>query len=979
VNGVNLMLPKRWDEIKDKLDAVLELDPAQRAAYLDEVSAADPELRQELDSLIASHEKADTDFLNILPLQPALSHTASNDRDPMIGRRLGAYEIVEQIGAGGMGEVYRAFRADDQYRKQVAIKLVRAGQDSGFVIRRFKNERQILASLDHSNIAHLLDGGTTEEGVPYFVMELIEGQPIDEYGDRQKLPTSERLKLFLQVCAAVQYAHQHLIIHRDLKPGNILVTSEGVPKLLDFGIAKILDTEAIDGDIKRTLTLFRVLTPGYASPEQVKGEPVTTASDVYSLGVVLYELLTGHSPYPVSARTPNDIADAVCEYEPEKPSTVIRRTEVRGAEASSPELAPNTVSMVRDGSPEKLSKRLRGDLDNIVLMALRKEPQRRYASVEQFAEDIRRHLENIPVIARKDTLGYRSSKFISRHKTGVAVAVVVSLALLVGMAVTLREAHIAQRRFNDVRQLANSLMFEVHDAIQDLPGSTPARKLLVDRALQYLDKLAQESSGDPSLQRELAVAYEKVGRVQGNSARASLGDSDSALKSYRKALAIREALVSSRAATTDDRVALARSCSILGRFLLALGDPSASLDLTRRAVGILETLQQTEPSNPKVLTQLQNSYDSLGDVLSSNGVSGGLGRLAEAAEIHRKAVDLGRARTRLFRQDPSVQQSLGVALVKVGDDLKKIGQRKEALDYYFQCRDIFAKLTADNPGNATQRRFLAGCYSAIGDTQAWDGDLKGSLESYQKILAIVQPLASADPRNQQAQEDMVSAYTGLGYAQGGLGLLRDAKANLAAARDLARKASESDPKFVDSRHFWAYSEVYLGYVEERSGASAEALTSYQTALSIWQPLAAAARNDVDTQLRTASTQNKIGDMLAKSGHFTDALAAYHQALNGAEGLAKANPPNEWALYVVADSFSGLGDALSDQAGKQGQSKEQKIKEARAWYERSAESWQQVHNPGAMSPGNFNCGSPKHVSAALVHCDAALATLHAKKR
>src|SRR5580704_16510147 len=386
------MLPKRWDEIKDKLDAVLELDPAQRAAYLDEVSAADPELRQELDSLIASHEKADTDFLNILPLQPALSHTASNDRDPMIGRRLGSYEIVEQIGAGGMGEVYRAYRADDQYRKQVAIKLVGGGVNSGLIVSRFRNERQILADLDHPNIARLLEGGSTEDGHPYFLMEYIQGQPLDRYCDENKLSVSERLKLFRSICSAVQYAHQKLVVHRDIKPSNILVTKEGIPKLLDFGIAKILGPDSGALAIDRTVTKFRMLTPEYASPEQWRGEAITTASDVYSLGVVLYELLTGHRPYRIADRPFDEMDRLAGEQEPERPSSAVLRVEAMVSGGQSTQRNPESVSATREGTPVKLRRRLRGDLDNIILTALRREPQRRYATVEQCSEDLRRHL-----------------------------------------------------------------------------------------------------------------------------------------------------------------------------------------------------------------------------------------------------------------------------------------------------------------------------------------------------------------------------------------------------------------------------------------------------------------------------------------------------------------------------------------------------------------------------------------------------------
>lgn len=488
-----MMTPERWSQIQEKLEVAVALEPGSRAAYLEELGAADPNLREELESLLAQ-QSGSGDFLktsamfSLRPLNPQL--------DAMIGRRLGPYQVTDLLGIGGMGEVYRAFRADDEYKKQVAIKLVRAGQDSASVFGRFKNERQILASLDHPNIARLLDGGTTNEGVPYLAMELVEGQPIDEYCDGRKLDITERLHLFTGVCAAVQYAHSRLIVHRDLKPGNILVTAEKQPKLLDFGIAKILDPGAFgDGSAAATMTLLRVLTPAYASPEQVNGEAITTASDVYSLGVILYELLSGHHPYRVTTRTPDAIARAVLEVEPEKPSSVVRRTEA-GTGLSQPEITAASVSAVREGAPDKLRKRLSGDLDNIVLMALRKEPEHRYASVEQLSEDIRRHLERLPVSACKGTLSYRASKFISRHKASVAAAAAVTITLLAGILITTREAQIArqqseiareqraraEQRFSDLRQIANSFMFEFHDSIKDLAGSTPVQALLIQRS-----------------------------------------------------------------------------------------------------------------------------------------------------------------------------------------------------------------------------------------------------------------------------------------------------------------------------------------------------------------------------------------------------------------------------------------------------------------------------------------------------------------
>ncbi len=353
------------------------------------------------------------------------------------GRLIGPYKIIRKIGHGGMGSVFLAARADDQYRKQVAIKLVKRGMDTDFIVSRFLSERQILASLDHPNIASLFDGGATADGLPYFVMEDIEGLPINEYCDTHNLSTTERLKLFSIVCAAVHYAHRKHIIHRDIKPTNILVTADGMPKLLDFGIAKILDPDLSIQTTGRTATARRLMTPGYASPEQVRGESVTTASDIYSLGVLLYELLTGHRPYHVRNRATDEIARVICEQEPEKPSTAITRIEeVHGDDGLRPiRLTPESVSKTRDGSPEKLRRRLAGDIDNIVLMAIRKEPRRRYESVEQFSEDIRRHLEGRPVRARKDTLSYRSAKFINRNRAAV-IEVALSM-LVVGLLIVL--------------------------------------------------------------------------------------------------------------------------------------------------------------------------------------------------------------------------------------------------------------------------------------------------------------------------------------------------------------------------------------------------------------------------------------------------------------------------------------------------------------------------------------------------------------
>jgi Tol biopolymer transport system component/tRNA A-37 threonylcarbamoyl transferase component Bud32 len=418
----------RWQRVKELLNGALELEPDQRAAYLDEQCAGDTSLRDELSSLLSSYDEAG-DFMDG-PREERRDPTPTAGDDLVVGMRIGPYRVIEEVGHGGMGSVYRAIRDDDAFKKQVAIKVIRRGMNHGFIHRRFRHERQILATLEHHNVARLLDGGTTDDGLPYFVMEYIVGRPIDEYCDRNHLTTRQRLDLFRQVCSAVEAAHERRIIHRDIKPGNILITVHGQPKLLDFGIAKILDPELSTQTMDPTATVMRLMTPEYASPEQIRGDEVTPATDVYSLGVLLYELLTGHKPYRLKSRSPHEIAHVICDVAPERPSTIINKTEVVTHGENPPvTVSPETVSEARSTRLDELRRTLCGDLDNIVLMAMRKEASRRYVSVADLSEDIRRYLDGHPVKARKDTVFYRFSKKLKRNRTTITAA---AIALLLG-------------------------------------------------------------------------------------------------------------------------------------------------------------------------------------------------------------------------------------------------------------------------------------------------------------------------------------------------------------------------------------------------------------------------------------------------------------------------------------------------------------------------------------------------------------------
>ncbi len=435
------MDPERWHRIDELLQAALDREPEERSRFLDAACAGDPSLRENVEKLLA----ADARCRGILDQPPRLDFdTIAPAAGDAAGDRIGPYRIEREIARGGMGVVYLASRADDAFERRVAIKVLSPGRMSASLERRFRGERQILAALEHPNIARLYEGGTTEGGRPYLVMEYVDGLRLDEYCNRERLGVRRRLEIFRKICAAVHFAHQRLVVHRDLKPSNILVDAAGEPKLLDFGIAKLLDPEALPVTVEATLTGLRPMTPGYASPEQVRGEAITTASDVYSLGVLLYELLTGRPPHRFERLTPHEVERVLAEEEPLKPSVAAARA---AAGAASAEPSPEQVCRRRGVTAAQLRRQLEGDLDTIVLSALRREPARRYGSVEQLSEDLRRHLEGLPVLARQDSLGYQLGTFLRRHKLAVAVTgAILALVVAFAAAMTYQAAQIARQR-----------------------------------------------------------------------------------------------------------------------------------------------------------------------------------------------------------------------------------------------------------------------------------------------------------------------------------------------------------------------------------------------------------------------------------------------------------------------------------------------------------------------------------------------------
>jgi len=898
--------PERWKKVEAIFEQALELPTAERATFLGKNCNRDDELRGEVESLLESHASAGS-FID----EPGFLFSEDELKDDVAavapGRLIGAYRVIREIGRGGMGAVYLAERADEQYKKQVAIKLIKRGMDTDSVLRHFRNERQILAGFDHPNIARLFDGGTTDDGLPYFVMEYVAGLPINEYCAAHKISLVERLKLFREVCAAVSYAHRHTVIHRDIKMSNILVTSEGRPKLLDFGIAKILQPGG-GAEALMTMTGVRPMTPEYASPEQVRGEPITTASDVYSLGIILYELLVGRSPYRFTSRSPLDVAREITDTEPPRPSTAVARGK----------------DLKFDPTGVRNSKALKGDLDTIVLMALRKEPERRYRSVEQFSEDIHRHLGNRPVLARRDTVRYRAAKFIQRNKLAVTAALLILVSLVAGLIATTWQAHRAtvekaraEKRFNDVRHLAHSVLFDYHDAVKNLPGATAVRERLVKDALAYLDSLNSEAASDPALQRELAAAYERVGDVRGEVYGASIGDMSGALDSYHKALRIREALVAANPHDVNNRRGLADSCMKIGTQLQDTTDAARGLDYLRKACALYQQLATEQRDNSDIRDYLSRSHNELGMALQN------WGNPAEALKNHREAL---RLRKELLAVDPRndlYRRHLAITYWDIGQALMRIGDINAALEANRNCMDLCVPLFAENPTNIKDRARVAISYQMDGEYRALAGDVAGALESFRKKLQLDEQNLNDDPANAQARRDIAYSWSRIGEL-------------LAAKRDYS-----------------------------------EALSQERKALEFCEKLSADSPRDVHMRYRTAIVGGLTAELYAELGNREQAFVASGKVISLLRELPD-DPADSVHSGLRGQAYLHLGAAqaaLADSKKASASQEQEHWRAARDLFQRSLAIWQDMQQRGILTADNV----PKldKTVREIAKCDAAL--------
>ena len=706
----------RWRRLDALFHAAVDLPAEERAAFVARASEADPDLAPDLASMLASDRHRGERIAQAIG-------TVAADLDPVstwIGRRVGGYRITREIGRGGMGQVFEAVRADDEFRKTVALKIMAPWCGTAIGGDRFRLERQILAGLEHPNIARFLDGGTID-GVPYFVMEHVDGVPITVACRERPLGLAVRIALFRQVCHAVQFAHERLIVHRDLKPANILVSREGVPKLLDFGVAKLLDPLAIED---ATATIGAGWTPDYTSPEQVRGQAVTMRTDVYSLGLVLYELLTGERAQAADTSSPLALDRSVCETEP------------------------------------PLAPALRGDLDTIVRMAIRKEPDRRYGSAAALSDDLERYLAGRPVVARPNTARYRMGKFFRRHWLGATAAGLLAASVAAGVATTVHQARRAERRFQQVRALARTFVFDVHDQIATLPGSTNARKTIVQTGLNYLENLRSEAGGDAALTRELAGAYEKIARVQGEPTSANLGDTAGAVASVTKALDMLAPL-----ADRGDEAAQAQivsSTTLLGNLQQVQGHGDQATRSFARAEAIGERLLGRPRPDLAVLLSTQQAYSA--DALAASNQQS----RARAEASGRRAMTLAR---QLVDGDPgnrAYRVALSDAMSELGVVLRASGRLQDGANSYREAIAIREQLVREDPENIDFRRELLVGYGHLGDVLAFRsgenlGDQAGAIAAFERASELAQWGHQRDPADRRAWSDLMNAKFRLGF------------------------------------------------------------------------------------------------------------------------------------------------------------------------------------------------------------------------
>ena len=945
-----------WQQVQQIFLEAVDLPIEDRAQFLERCCANNPELLGDVESLLV----ADSDGGESIEMAVQDEAVSLFDTHMLIGERLGIYRIVREIGRGGMGSVYLALRDDQEYRKEVALKIVKRGMDTAEVLERFRYERQILANLEHPYIARLFDGGSTADGVPFFVMEYIEGKPVNAFCRDNSLSLRARCDLFIRILEAVAYAHRSLVVHRDLKPANILITADGTPKLLDFGVAKLLSGDA-DGDHTLTPNL-RPFTPGYASPEQVRGLPITTSTDIYSLGAILYELLIGKPAQPIESNTPAEIERIVCDTEIPRPS------------------------LQAHGLPS--------DLDNIVLMAMRKQPERRYQSAVQFAEDLRRHLDGRPVIARQDSLSYRATKFVLRNWLQVAAASLVAASLVAGLGTSLLQTHranaarasaeaerlialqqtsraeaasrsesqqrmladqqrvlagtqrdeaehekaLADQRVKEIFNLAGSALFDVHDEIAKLPGSLAARQTVVKTALQYLEGLEKQIGMDDSMRQALCAAYYKIAMIQGDPQGASMQDFEAAERSLLKGQTI---LMPAYNRNPNDAGLMLRLIEIrasLAELTYRSGRREQGTQIYIDLIPVAHRLSLSLDKSCSLECKTQEPVieNSLTYELLATDP-------ARALDHANRGIALERALLAQRPGDPTLIQGLGSLMAGGAGAYRTLGELDKSADYYSQAITAREELLHKDPSNNLVRRSLMinyGNYAALLGIP-WTPNLGRPEEARiygAKCVALARDIAASDPNDVTAKRDLGMSLSRLGTIDPGPGGTAESLAQLEESRSLLEPIVTSNPKAADPAGQLALVLEYQGHRLKTLGRVAEAATTFKRSMSVIQAFHDV-RNPTIVSQYLASEQS-LALLDASNGDSRNALDLATQSLSEAQKFSGQPPHTDIQTLLLAKAWSTLGVT---------QSKAGMAAQARLSATKAMQLWDTIKKPGLLAP------------------------------
>jgi tetratricopeptide (TPR) repeat protein len=955
-------MPGNWDKVREIFFAAADLPAGQQHGFLETACAGDPDLRREVDSLLVA-DRTDSQDID-LALRAAAQKLIG--ADPVIGGRFGPWRVSREIGRGGMGVVYLAVRDDAQFQKQAALKFLKAGMDTVELLHRFRQERQIMASLEHPYVARLLDGGTTPEGRPFLVMEYVEGQRIDIWCRDRGYSVEDRCRLFLKVCEAVSYAHRNLVVHRDLKPGNILIAADGSPKLLDFGVAKLL---AADRDPELTASGLAV-TPDYASPEQILGQPITTAADIYSLGAILYQLLSCTKPHRLGSNTPAEVQRAICQTQVPRPSAAV-----------DPRL-PHAA---------RLGRRLAGDLDNIVMMALRKEPERRYSSVEQFADDVRRHLDGHPVRARRNSTAYRARKFLQRRRWELAGAAIVVASLIAGMLMALsqwrqaetarraaesqrrvaeaqravavrersraeaarlseaqqhriadeqrdvavRERSRAEQRLTALLDLADRTLFDIHDAIATLPGTVAARQRMVKTTLDYLEHLENSHGLDDRLRLVLSSAYLKIGVIQGDPSGPSLQDSEGALRCYRKAEAVLAPLYGRR---KDDPAVIFRWLQIersLADLTARNGRPREAAQAYEALLPAAHRLGQLGPSNAEWAKQEAETLQDLARVLRSSADLGGSRTRAEQA-IGLLSDLVGR-----FPADLDLKRSLGSAYALAAASIDDLALAARYYERSIRMRELILQARPEDVALRRDLIVVYGNYSRLlGMT--WGNNLGRYAEARvycEKSVALARELAKTDAHNMTAQYDLGVALSHLGMVEPEPQGVSESLQSLREAIAIIEPIAAANPKSASMATQLALAQEYAGRRLQSLRQTSDAAEQYRKSLGTVEVCAAVASGAPACVVQAFISEEALASLNAETGDRGAAWEFANRALTRARAFADGDPKSERRTGYLAQAYFVLA-SVSRAAGDR--------QRARETAGRAVSLWDTVHDPGVLA-------------------------------